>query len=317
MDTLNEKIEYLKTLIKKLDSDDSQTNQTDRLEIIQSVKSKLDDITERIGHSLKIYQVIPNIKIAHAESYTTEIDHLISLISDLQISSVNIASSQANPKLLNWYDRILYNIVKKQIASLSKCPMPMPKHLSFEAFNAFVFNETQLYTAMLNKDIVTTSELIEMIRNLDMKKIDFMKDPFKSRVLHMLQLLSSDDQIGVLPPDVVPIFKRCACNIDFSEEEIEEIITAYDNMMQTVPQNESLDTSYHIPQNAKIHDKDVDVLITAMKYCPKQNMFGELCDILNIPTHVRDVLFKNILKTNQSQPANVEVPSQYRHLFIE
>lgn len=329
MDTLKEKIHYLDALINKLEvcGNDADNDDADneKMSIIRNVKAKLSEITARIGNSLKIYQVLPNIKIAHVEGYTTEIDDLINLLTDLQVSPKETSPPESNISLQHWYDKILYNIVKKQIAALSKCPMPMPKNLSYDAFNIFLFNELQMYTERLDMRDISTSTIIDIISDLDKKKISFMKDPFRSKLMHLLQILSCDRSLNLLPRDVIPIFQRCVYTVDFSEDEVEEIINQYDNMMQQQEQAEMPDNT-HIAhdiydrltsQTAKIDDKDVDVLVIAMKHCPQKTMFVELCDILKIPHHVRDILFINILKSHKSPPNNIEVPSHYKHLFIE
>ena len=272
----------------------------------KTITDSYNAIIQDVEPKIHIHKVIPNVKISNMENHLVNMCTLIDTIRK-QLYAPRVFKNMAEAKSsYRWYDFILVQIIKNTLHTLNKRPLPAPPHFDSEAYNAFITNDLHKFTNILKAPDVelTTENLIKMINDLDAKKISFLKEPYKSKVLYTKRILDRwGHKLFGHDKALISVLKSKLDSLDMNEDDLQEIINQYEYIMGS--------------EAVKIDDKDISVLLTAMKHCPTRELYEDLCKAIQIPEEYREVLFKNLM--NQIQPPQIDklqVSSQFRHLFL-
>lgn len=287
----------------------------DVLQKIEDIRKSYPTLDELTNEKLRIIEAryafsssLSNFQISVDPSVMEELDEIISSQSKTLNEQEPIISKTSNSQYIDF----LKESIMKNIQSLTRLPVPQPINFNREAFNRFVSQESREIMALI-KDIYNKQDLLNILKSLENKRMDFLSEPHKtiytSHLSYFQELLGSttiDKDDRVVLATLVNRIKA----MDISCEELEFFMEKYTSPIVNIENNDII-----------ISERDMQIL-NAVSDTDNKPLFVIIANILGLTNDECDVILENMLLEKQ-KAKNIEklkrkliLPSVYSSLLM-
>lgn len=287
----------------------------DVLQKIEDIRKSYPTLDELTNEKLRIIEAryafsssLSNFQISVDPSVMEELDEIISSQSKTLNEQEPIISKTSNSQYIDF----LKESIMKNIQSLTRLPVPQPINFNREAFNRFVSQESREIMALI-KDIYNKQDLLNILKSLEHKRMDFLSEPHKtiytSHLSYFQELLGSttiDKDDRVVLATLVNRIKA----MDISCEELEFFMEKYTSPIVNIENNDII-----------ISERDMQIL-NAIADTDNKPLFVIIANILGLTNDECDVILENMLLEKQ-KAKNIEklkrkliLPSVYSSLLM-
>ena len=287
----------------------------DVLQKIEDIRKSYPTLDELTNEKLRIIEAryafsssLSNFQISVDPSVMEELDEIISSQSKTLNEQEPIISKTSNSQYIDF----LKESIMKNIQSLTRLPVPQPINFNREAFNRFVSQESREIMALI-KDIYNKQDLLNILKSLENKRMDFLSEPHKtiytSHLSYFQELLGSttiDKDDRVVLATLVNRIKA----MDISCEELEFFMEKYTSPVVNIENNDII-----------ISERDMQIL-NAVSDTDNKPLFVIIANILGLTNDECDVILENMLLEKQ-KAKNIEklkrkliLPSVYSSLLM-